>query len=241
MSEKLGVLLSWLDSIEPSKEYTFDSIDALHEFYGDSTQSTMYPMSKIGFRRLINQIIDWNLNKKIRKHTRRNNSRNVTTYFISSKSISDDDNIESKSKYIKDQNTISESSPTVSSNLYTGEQLSIGHISNTSPSPALTSPSISSPALTSPAISSPALTSPGLSSSALASPAFTPPSITTTNKKSPTPILSRLSQSVANSVNAVITEIVKFKILMLSLLFFNLLILPVKRIQEILYLLYQKK
>ena len=214
MSEKLGVLLSWLDSIEPSNEYTFDSIDALHEFYGDSTQSTMYQMSKIGFRRLINQIIDWNLNKKIRKCTRRNNSRNVTTYFISSKSISDDDNIESKSKYIKDQNTISESSPTVSSNLYTGEQLSIGHISNTSPSPALTSPSISSPALTSPAltspaISSPAITYPGLSSYALVSPAFTPPSITTTNKKSPTPILSLLSQSVANSVNAVITEIVK--------------------------------
>ena len=117
-SEKLGVLIRWIDSIQASNELSFSSIKSLYNLYSDSNLSHIYPMSIIGFRRLIHQIIDWNLNKKIHKITRRTNSRNVTSYLIYSKSTAQDDNQEIIARYIKYQNIIDEDSTTRPSNLY---------------------------------------------------------------------------------------------------------------------------
>ena len=156
MSKKHGVLLGWIDTIQASNNLSFESIDELYKLYSSSNNFIGNPMSTFGFRRIINQIIDWKLNKFITKTTRRSHCRNITSYFILLKTTirkNKDDN-----RYKKYQSNNVDSSTVIPSNLYTREQLSMRHIrvtlptrnsSTTSDMPSLTSQSLTSPSLTS--------------------------------------------------------------------------------------------
>ena len=197
MSEKLGVLISWLESVQASNELTFDSIESLHELYRDSNQSITYPISITGFRRLINQIIDWNLSTIIYKIKRRTIFRNRTYYFICSKLTTTED-------YTEPDDVTEESSSVIPPDQCIGIQLS--HQTHGA-SPSVTYPSDISPSVTSPG-TSPSVTSPSTLYPSLTSPSQILPSTSNTNIEMP--ILSQLDGNIQDSFNSVLTEVVKY-------------------------------
>ena len=225
MSNRHGILLSWIDSIQSSNNLSFKSIDKLYELYSQSNYYSPNPMSIYGFRRIINQIIDWKLNTSITKNTTRTNNRNITTYFISSPSI----NQKQSKRYMKYKSNIDESLPMRPSNSYTGAQLSHRHISITSPNnssmidmpitPSVTSPSVTSPSITSPAYLSPGNSSPihlstSTMSQAQSSHSTASPSSQThlSTLRQTYPILMSISKSsnLTPIINSIVTKIIKY-------------------------------